>query len=127
MYYHSLPSLQDKVLHMEAPGSGNPQRNPRAKVIKSRYAILAEGETYEFTPALCEQLRQYLAEGVSIETLLEQQRQDYVRAVTEILDTNTSAKTIWPVLKEEAGVKDAKLSEIELPVLKQLYSQLIAD
>jgi hypothetical protein len=117
----------DLVLHMENPGSGNPQRNPRAKVIKSRYAILAEGETYEFTPALCEQLRQYLAEGVSIETLLEQQRQDYVRAVKEILDTNTSAKTIWPVLKDEAKVKDKKLDDIELPILKHLYSQLIAD
>ena len=117
----------DLVLHMENPGSGNPQRNPRAKVIKSRYAILAEGEVYEFTPALCEQLRQYLAEGVSIETLLEQQRQDYIKAVTEILNNNPSAKTIWPVLKDEAGVKDAKLSEIELPILKQLYSQLIAD
>lgn len=117
----------DLVLHMVAPGSGNPQRHPKAKVIKSRYAILAEGETYEFTPQLCEQLRQYLAEGVSIDSLLEQQRQDYVKAVTEILDNNSSAKTIWPILKEEAGVKDAKLSEISLNILKQLYSQLIAD
>jgi hypothetical protein len=117
----------DLVLHMVSPGSGNPQKHPRAKVIKSRYAIFTEGETYEFTPQLCEQLRQYLAEGVSIETLLEQQRQDYVKAVTEILNNNTSAKTIWPVLKEEAGVKGAKLSEINLTVLKQLYSQLIAD
>lgn len=117
----------DLVLHMITPGSGNPQRHPKAKVIKSRYAIFAEGETYEFTPQLCEQLRQYLAEGVSIETLLEQQRQDYVKAITEILDTNTSAKTIWPVLKEEAGAKDTKLSDIALPTLKHLYSQLIAD
>lgn len=117
----------DLVLHMIAPGSGNTQKNPMATVIKSRYAILTEGETYEFTPELCEQLRQYLNEGVSIDELLEQQRQDYVKAVTEILDTNTSAKTIWPILKEEAGVKDAKLSEIPLQILKQLYSQLIAD
>ena len=117
----------DLVLHMVAPGSGNTQKNPMATVIKSRYAILTEGETYEFTPELCEQLRQYLNEGVSIDELLEQQRQDYVKAVTEILDTNVSAKTIWPILKEEAGVKDAKLSEIPLQTLKQLYSQLIAD
>ena len=117
----------DLVLHMVAPGSGNTQKNPTATVIKSRYAILTEGETYEFTPELCEQLRQYLNEGVSIDELLEQQRKDYVKAVTEILDTNASAKTIWPILKEEAGVKDAKLSEIPLQILKQLYSQLIAD
>lgn len=117
----------DLVLHMEQPGSGNPVRNPRAKVIKSRYAILTEGETYEFTPQLCEQLRQYLNEGVSIDELLEQQRKDYVEAITGILNTNTSAKTIWNVLKEEAGAKDKKLTEIELPILKHLYSQLIAD
>ena len=117
----------DLVLHMVSPGSGSTSKNPQATVIKSRYAILTEGETYEFTPQLCEQLRQYLAEGVSIEELLEQQRQDYVVAITNILDTNASAKTIWHVLKEEAGVKDSKLSEIPLQTLKLLYSQLIAD
>ena len=117
----------DLVLHMVSPGSGSTSKNPQATVIKSRYAILTEGETYEFTPQLCEQLRQYLAEGVSIDELLEQQRQDYVVAITNILDTNASAKTIWHVLKEEAGVKDSKLSEIPLQTLKLLYSQLIAD
>lgn len=117
----------DLVLHMETPGSGNLMKNPRATVIKSRYAIFTEGETYEFTPQLCEQLRQYLAEGVSIEELLEQQRQDYIAAIKEVLDTNASAKTIWNVLKEDAGVKDTKLTEISLPILKQLYSQIIAD
>ena len=117
----------DLVLHMETPGSGNLMKNPRATVIKSRYAIFTEGETYEFTPQLCEQLRQYLAEGVSIKELLEQQRQDYITAIKEVLDTNASAKTIWNVLKEDAGVKDTKLTEISLPILKQLYSQIIAD
>lgn len=117
----------DLVLHMETPGSGSPMKHPKATVIKSRYAILTEGETYEFTPQLCEQLRQYLAEGVSIEELLEQQRQDYIAAITAVLDTNTSAKTIWNVLKEDAGVKDTKLTEIPLQILKHLYSQIIAD
>lgn len=117
----------DLVLHMIEAGSGNPRKNPKAKVIKSRYAILTEGETYEFTPQLCEQLRQYLAEGVSIESLLEQQRKDYVEAIKNILDTNVSAKTIWNVLKEDAGVKDMKLTDIPLQTLKQLYSQLMAD
>ena len=117
----------DLVLHMEEAGAGNPVKHPKAKVIKSRYAILAEGETYAFTPQLCEQLRQYLAEGVSIETLLEQQRKDYIQAIKQILDTNVSAKTIWNVLKEDAGVKDLKLQDIPLQKLKQLYSQLIAD
>ena len=112
---------------MEEAGAGNPVKHPKAKVIKSRYVILAEGETYAFTPQLCEQLRQYLAEGVSIETLLEQQREDYIQAIKQILDTNVSAKTIWNVLKEDAGVKDLKLKDIPLQTLKQLYSQLIAD
>lgn len=117
----------DLVLHMESPGSGNLMKNPRATVIKSRYAIFTEGETYEFTPQLCEQLRQYLAEGVSIEELLEQQRQDYIAAIKEVLDTNASAKTIWNVLKEDAGVGNTKLTEIPLQTLKHLYSQIIAD
>jgi len=117
----------DLVLHMIAPGSGNTLKHPQATVIKSRYAIFTEGETYEFTPQLCEQLRQYLAEGVSIDELLEQQRQDYLTAIKNILDTNASAKTIWHVLKEEAGMKDTKLSDIPLQTLKHLYSQLIAD
>jgi hypothetical protein len=117
----------DLVLHMVSPGSGSTSKNPQATVIKSRYAIFTEGETYEFTPQLCEQLRQYLAEGVSIDELLEQQRKDYVEAIKVVLDTNASAKTIWNVLKEDAGVKDTKLTEIPLPVLKHLYSQIIAD
>lgn len=117
----------DLVLHMESAGSGSKAKNPVATVVKSRYAILTEGETYEFTPQLCEQLRQYLNEGVSIEELLEQQRKDYIEAITNILNTNASAKTIWNVLKEDAGVKDKKLSDIPLTILKQLYSQIISD
>ena len=115
----------DLVLHMITAGSKT--RNPKVHVVKSRYVIFTEGEDYEITPAICEQLRQYLAEGVSIDELLEQQRQEYVQAITHILDTNTSAKAIWGTLKEDAGYKSTKLSDIPLNALKHLYSQLIAD
>lgn len=119
----------DLVLHMERPGKvdGTTVRHPVAKVIKSRYAILSEGDTYEFTPELCEQLRVYLSEGVDPETLLEMQRQEYIAAIKENLDTNPSAKAIWNVLKEDAGCKDTKLQDIQLNILKKLYSQVTAD
>lgn len=117
----------DLVLHMVSPGnvSNGIITHPKAVVQKTRYAIFKKDETYEFTPALCEQLRAYLSEGVSPEELLEQQRQDYVTEITNVLNTNSSKKNIWKVIKENAGVKDTKLQDIPLPVLKQLYSQLI--
>lgn len=116
----------DLVLHMISPGSAkeNHMKHPVARVIKSRYAVLTEGEEYEFTPQLCEQIRAYLNDGVDPETLLDQQRQDYVQAIKEILDNNSSAKAIWNVLKTDAGVGDCKLTEIPLTVLKGLYSQI---
>lgn len=120
----------DLVLHMISPGGvladGN-VRNPIAKVIKSRYAIFAEGETYEFTPSLCEQLRKYLSEGVDPAELLEKQRLDYVAAITNILDTNASANAIWDTLKKDVGYTDVALTEIPLQGLKTLYNKLITD
>ena len=116
----------DLVLHMISPGSAKEGsvKHPIARVIKSRYAVLTEGDEYEFTPQLCEQIRAYLNDGVDPETLLDQQRQDYVTAIKEILDTNSSAKAIWNVLKADAGVGETKLNEIPLTILKSLYSQI---
>lgn len=116
----------DLVLHMLRPGKaqGNTIQHPKVSVIKSRYAIFEEGSECEVTPALCEQLRRYLAEGVDPEELLEAQRQDYIKAVAEILDADPSAKVIWNVLKQDAGVKGVKLADIPLPVLKGLYTQI---
>ena len=115
----------DLVLHMLSPGRGgeNPKQ-PLVKVTKSRYAIFAEGDEVEVTPQLCEQLRVYLSEGADPAELLEAQRQDYVNAVKALLDSNSSAKTIWPVLKADAGLKDTKMQDIPLVTLKHLYSQL---
>lgn len=118
----------DLVLHMLKPGKAvGGIAHPVARVVKSRYAILAEGEEYSFTPSLCEQLRVYLAEGIDPETLLEKQRQDYIAAVTEVLNSNPSAKAIWGTLKADAGHADTKLADIPLADLKKLFTQIIAD
>lgn len=118
----------DLVLHMLKPGkvSGDEVQHPVAKVIKSRYAILSEGEEYVFTPELCEQLRAYLATGIDPAILLEQQRQDYIEAVKDILNSNASANAIWKVLKADAGHADTKLADIPLTALKRLYTQINA-
>lgn len=101
---------------------------PIVKVDKSRYVIFTEDTTYAMTKEILEQLRVYLAEGVDPETLLEQQRQDYIVAVTTILDSDASKKNIWKVLKKQAGVDDkVKLKDMTLNVLRVLYSQLAGD
>lgn len=119
----------DLVLHMITPGRavGTEVKHPVAKVIKSRYAILEEGETYEFTPSLCDQIAQYLDEGTSPEELIEKQRQEYIAGVTEYLDAHANARPIWQVLKDDAGYKDVKLADMPLKAIKDLYVQLTID
>lgn len=120
----------DLVLRMIRPGKVNSDGtviNPKALVLKSRYAIIAVDDEVEFTPALCEQLRQYLNDGVSIDDLLEAQRQDYIRAATDYLDSHKNMRAIWKVIKADAGFADAKLEQIPLGLLKHMYSQLTAE
>ncbi len=124
-----MPDLKfepDLVLSLLNPGKpdGTP---PVAKVLKSRYAPFAVDETYKVTGDLIRQMKQFLEEGTSPEELLEQQRQDYVQAITEYLDTHNNAKTIWPILKQDAGFKDTPLKDLPLKALKVLFSQLVAD
>ena len=116
----------DLVLHLLSPGEnkGGVVVHPRAVVIKSRYAIFTKGEEYDITPALLEQLRVYLAEGVDPEELLEAQRLDYVQAVTSYLDANKGAVAIWKVLKDDAGYKDTKLVDMPLQALKALLIKI---
>lgn len=118
----------DLVLHMVSPGANKNGdiKHPVAKVIKSRYAILSEGDEYEFTPELCEQLRSYLSEGVDPDTLLAQQHSDYVNAITEFLNNNEAARGIWTIIKADAGFADTKLADIPLAKLKMLYTQITA-
>lgn len=112
----------DLVLQCLRQGStknGNIQY-PIVKVIKSRYAIFVEDEEYELTPEILEQLRQYLSEGVDPAELREQQRQDYIKALKELLKS-PQKKAVAEVVKEDAGYADKKFSELPLPILKRIY------
>lgn len=113
----------DLVLHMVTPGKGI-DLYPTAEIIKSRYAIFTKGEIYEFTPERCRQLRAYLAEGVDPATILEEQRQEYILAITEHLDSHPSKVSIWNVMKANAGFDSQKLTDIPLEGIKRLYLQL---
>jgi hypothetical protein len=116
----------DLVLQMITPGSnkGGVVIHPRAIVVKTRYAIFNKGEAYDFTPALLEQLRAYLAEGVDPLVLLEMQRVEYANAVKSYLDAHSGAVTIWKVLKQDAGYGETKLDDMPLDVLKALYIKI---
>lgn len=123
-----MPDLKyepDLVLSMQEPGSMN-GTPPKAKVIKTRYAIFQKGEVYEFTESLMLQLKQYLAEGADPEVLKEQQRVEYIDNITKLLDENASSRTIFPSLKEQIGKKDVALKDMELNDVRILYSMLIS-
>lgn len=115
----------DLVLRMVEPGSKS--KAPKAYVVKSRYKILEVDQTYEFTAALCEQLRKYLEEGANPADLLEEQRQEYIKGVTEYLNTHPTAVAVWDMLKKDAGFADKKLKEIDLEALKKLFNKLTLD
>lgn len=115
----------DLVLHMLRPGSNRNGKieHPKVRVIKTRYAFLEKDGEYDWTPELINQLKQYLEEGVDPETILEQQRQEYIAGVKEII-TNPTKKNIAQVMKEDLGYKDTKLAEMPLTAIKQLYINL---
>lgn len=119
----------DLVLHMVEPGNaaGKKPVHPKARVVKSRYVILQEGETYEFTPSLCKDIVAYLNEGTSPAEILERQRKEYVTGITEFLDSHQSKVNVWNVIKEDAGYKDTPLTELPLDVLKALFIKLTVD
>lgn len=119
----------DLVLHMEQAGHAEQGKvtHPMVRVIKSRYAIFNEGETYNLTPELCEQLRVYLAEGEDPGKLLEMQREEYVNAIKNLLDTNPSKKQLWPLLKEELGHKETALKDMPLGAVKKAWVHMMGD
>ena len=119
----------DLVLHMVEAGRsvGSTIIHPKARVVKSRYVILREGETYEFTPSLCEDIVAYLNEGTSPAEILEKQRLEYVDGIKNFLDNNQSKVNIWNVIKEDAGYKEVPLTELPLDVLKPLFVKLTVD
>ena len=123
-----MPDLKyepDLVLHMLHPGAMN-GTPPTAKVIKSRYAILQEGEIYQFTEAIIQSLVDYLNKGTDPAELLEAQRQDYINTIKNILESDASKKTMFPILKEQQGFKDVKLVDLPLDALQTLLGILLA-
>lgn len=119
----------DLVLEMIRAGSavGGKFVHPKARIIKSRYAIFTKDEEYEFTPELLEQLRLYLEEGTSPEELLELQRLSYVEGVAEYLDEHPAAIPVWKVLKKDSGHDKTELKDLPLDVLKLLFIKLTID
>lgn len=123
-----MPDLKyepDLVLHMLKAGAANGTA-PTVKVIKSRYAVLQEGEVYQFTDAIIQSLVDYLKEGTDPAELLEKQRQDYIATIKKILDEDVSKQTMFPILKEQQGHKDTKLTDLPLDVLQTLLGILLA-
>jgi adenylylsulfate kinase-like enzyme len=123
-----MPDLKyepDLVLQMQKAGAMN-GTPPIAKVIKSRYAVLQEGEVYQFTDAIIDSLVDYLHKGTDPKELLEKQRQDYIATISNILKEDVSKKTMFPILKEQQGHKDTKLADLPLDVLQTLLGSLLA-
>ena len=118
----------DLTLHALKPGSVvNGKINyPVVRVEKSRYAIFELGQEYELTPTLLKQLKEYLDEGADPNELKEQQRLELVDALKELLNNQPTKKAIATVMKEDAGFKDAKFSELPLDIIKKIYSNLIS-
>ena len=123
-----MPDLKyepDLVLQMQKAGAMNGTA-PVAKVIKSRYAILQEGELYQFTDAIIDSLVDYLHKGTDPTELFEKQRKDYISTIKNILDNDVSKKTMFATLKEQQGHKDTKLVDLPLEVLQTLLGILLA-
>lgn len=115
----------DLVLHMEEAGTATTP--PRATVVKSRYAMFTKGESYIFTKELCEQLRQYLEEGTSPETIAETQHKEYEDAVKAYLKEHPNKKTLWGMIIDELGYRDTKVKDLPLSPLKKAYIKLTID
>lgn len=121
-----MPDLEfepDLVLDMIEPGNsdGTP---PKARVRKTRYAIFKKGEVYSFDKNLIMQLKAYLSEGVDIAELKEQQRKERIAELIRYLDANASARSIYPNLKEQQGLKDKDIQDFTLDEVRSI-TQLI--
>ena len=118
----------DLVLHMLRPGANRNGKieHPKVRVVKTRYAFLEKDAEYDWTPELIKQLKAYLEEGVDPETIIEQQRQEYIAGVKEII-ANPSKKAIAQVIKTDLGYADTKLNEMPVAAIKQLYITLTSN
>ena len=99
-------------------------KHPKVRIVKSRYAIFVEGETYELTPEVLENLRNYLLEGADPKALEEKQRQDYLDLLKDKFTANSIDRTLADLTKENLGYKEAKYSELPFHILKQIYTTI---
>ena len=114
----------DLVIRMVSPGD-DLGTAPVATVLKSRYTILTKGYDYAFTETLIQQIVDYLHEGTDPAILQEQQRVEYIQAITDILEQDVSKKTVFPIYKEQLGVKDTLIKDLPLKTLRTLIGMLI--
>jgi hypothetical protein len=115
----------DLVLNMLEAGSTT--KAPKARVVKSRYPMLAKDEVYDFTPELIEQIRLFLEEGADPAELLRMQHEEYETAVVNFCKDNPTQKTVWVMIKQSYGLQDTPIAEVPLKVLKAMFMQLTAD
>lgn len=116
----------DLVLHMLKPGNALKTNieHPKVLVIKSRYPMFTKDEEYELTPELLASLREYLEEGADPVEILEQQRLDYIKGISEYITNNPSKKAIWQILKQQEKLENTKIEELTLEQLKHLFIKL---
>lgn len=123
-----MPDLKyepDLVLDMVTCGSPAGV-HPVVKVLKSRYAIFEQEETYALTPEILNQLVEYLKEGADPEELREKQRLELIEALTNLLDSDVSKRTMYPMLKKEEGIaEDVALADMSLENIRTLLTKLI--
>lgn len=115
----------DLVLSMVSAGES--EKAPVARVVKSRYPMLKRDEEYEFTPELLEQIRVFLEEGADPLVLLQQQHEEYEKAVVEYCSVSDVRKNLWKLIKESEGFATVKIKDIPLKKLKSMYIQLTSD
>lgn len=116
----------DLVLACQEQGSTKQGKikHPVVKVIKSRYAIFVEGETYELTPSVLKDLRDYLLEGTDPKIIEEQQRKDYLDLLKAKFTKDPTDKTMADLTKENLGYAETKYTDLPFHILKQIYVTL---
>ena len=123
-----MPDLKyepDLVIHMLKPGNedGTP---PRGRIGKSRYTIFKQGEEYEFTASLLEQLRQYLEEGADPAVLLEAQRIEFIQQIIESCEGDASLKQMLPMIMDQVKIPRKKLNELTLAEARTLLTVVLS-
>lgn len=113
----------DLVLRMVSAGNTK-GKSPVATVLKTRYALFEEGIDYEFNETLLKQLKEYLMEGVDPTVLLDQQKKDYIDGVKNYCAGNKTRMSVWRNIKNSAGYAEAKIEDIPLETIREMFIQL---